>query len=258
VSEETLEALLDKGMGEAVTMDIPLSQFPDEFPGCAPSETLKTQVARWGVIEPIVIVAGKVVDGKRRILAAKAAGQTTIPAKEYAVNGVRAPLVSLLLNACRSPNPYIEYEAIKAVMNFAQENGAGLTENDIRKATGMAVGTIRKRMALGGLCPALMGALQSGAIRYGLAEQAAKLTQAEQAELVCLYEEKGALTAADLHAVKQVKKAQASEALPDELFAPVKTDWCGVAVSALERVLASMPAGHPQRERLHLALAQLT
>lgn len=179
----------------------------------APDAAFVESVRRFGVVTPVVIVedAGglRVVDGRRRIAAARAAGVDALSAVIYpAGEGLPADLIILALNEQRSSNPLADFNAIRRL----QERGA--TEQEISQATGMPPQRIRRRMKLASLLPELFDALSEGRLSVAVAEAAAGLSPAYQRALAATLAEKGRLTLADVRAVKVARREQALAAAP--------------------------------------------
>lgn len=160
-----------------------------------PDEGMVRSVKSFGVIEPIVVTeipeAGpydeprfRIRDGIRRYLAAKEAGIETVNVVVVsAIDDFSAEVVTLALNSQRSENPLAEFEAIRDL--FAR----GYSDTEVQQATGMPVGTIRKRMTLKDLIPELMTMAKNDAMTVSAAEAAAKLPVEAQNRLVEMYQE---------------------------------------------------------------------
>jgi ParB-like chromosome segregation protein Spo0J len=208
-------------------IEIPLANLPDK-PGLEPDAELKASVKRLGkVLSPITVqVDGPllnplsgfassdrmtVIDGNRRLKAARAAGLETIPAMVYQMDGSSAA-ITLMMNAVRSDNPLHELASIESMIRF------GADEKLIANATGMPVATIRKRLKLQALILPLRLGVDQGKIAVSVAERAATLPPALQAQLSATYAKNGKLTAHDVADVKRVRKSDAAELLPASMF----------------------------------------
>jgi len=170
-----------------------------------PSPQLLRSVQRYGVVVPITVYRSKeggwvVVDGRRRLSAARQAGLSTIPVRILGEGGLLSPALSVALNAVRSNNPAAELEAIQKLTE------AGLSEREIFQVTGMPVGTIRRRLKLLKLIPELTKAFRDGKVGPGVAEKAAMLPKATQEELYRIYQKKGRITMADLREVQTARR----------------------------------------------------
>ena len=270
----TLLDLLPERPPEAYDGILLLDTVPAEYPGPKPDREFVESVQRFGILEPVVVLKRlnqfHVADGRRRIMAAHAAGLDRVPARFYNLDAVpprssRGPLLTLILNDRRSPNPVAEYHAIRDLL------GQGAGESLIVKATGLPVARLRRRLKLGSLDATLMDALAAGRITVSVAEACAKLPSPIQAELVAVLDTNGKLTAHDVATARRARASQAAAALPAELFtaesplspqgrgAGGEGDWRASARTNIESALNSIPldAAPSVRDALAEALADL-
>ena len=184
----------------------------------APSRQLVASVRRYGVVTPVILVdtgdgqGRQLVDGRRRVLAAKEAGLTHVEAVTYSFNRedartFPAELLTLTLNELRRPNPVAEAEAIRRLL----DRGAPL--RDICRATGMSPARVKQRMRLLNLAAPLAQALSQGEITVGTAEAAAKLSSTEQRALADRLAERGKLTLEDVAEARSARRQSAQAAL---------------------------------------------
>jgi hypothetical protein len=115
-------------------------------------------------------------------------------------------VVGLTTNAVRKPNPLEELRRIETLLD------QGASEGQIAKATGMPLGTIRKRLKLKRLAPELRAALDEGRVAVSVAEQAAKLTKTQQRDLAA---QDGPITAATVKDKRQVQVQEIVALWPD-------------------------------------------
>ena len=269
------------GAGPKLTQ-IPLSAFPADLPGPRPGREFRLAVARYGVVVPVVLeedptgeinhrhATFSLLDGNRRVMAAREAGFETIAARVFGETSVGSHL-TLALNGLRSANPVTEYEAIRELIR------TGHSESDITRLTGFPVSRLRARMQLAKLEPALFDALARQAITQGIAEGASRLPVALQSELVATLEASGKLSAKDLRAVRQAAVQTAVASLPMEVFEPpgadraapvgirpvasTSPDWRDAVRQLLENVLRIAPAtaeGRAVRAAVGAALIELS
>lgn len=176
-----------------------------------PSRQLLASVQAFGVLEPLKIVpcenpeyhqdTYEIVDGARRYQAAVAAGIEFVPVTLFArANEVTRSLIQLSSHALRSKNPVAEYDAIMALM------GAGATEADIARETGMPVGTIRNRLKLSGLIDELERAFRKGDMPVSVAQEACRLPEAVQRKLAMTWLDKGRITATNVHEAREARR----------------------------------------------------
>jgi ParB-like chromosome segregation protein Spo0J len=268
------------GAGPKLTQ-IPLSAFPLDLPGPRPGREFRRAVSRYGVVVPVVLeedpngqithrnATFALLDGNRRVMAAREAGFETIPARVFGATTIGSHL-TLALNGLRTANPVTEYEAIRELTR------AGHSESDITRLTGFPASRLRARMQLGRLEPALFDALRRQAITQGIAEGAARLPVALQSELVDTLEATGKLTAKDLRAVRQASLDTAVASLPIDIFEPAPSvdvpvadvagvatapaDWRDSVRDLLEEALRIAPAtaeGRAVRAAIGAALVEM-
>jgi len=184
----------------------------------APSRQLVASVRRYGVVTPVILVdtgdgqGRQLVDGRRRVLAAKEAGLTHVEAVTYSFNRedartFPAELLTLTLNELRRPNPVAEAEAIRRLL----DRGAPL--RDICRATGMSPARVKQRMRLLNLAAPLAQALSQGEIAISVAEAAAKLGSTEQRALADRLAERGKLTLEDVAEARSARRKAAQSTL---------------------------------------------
>ncbi len=178
------------------------------------SPALRQSVARWGVQQPVHLTpdgAGgyQVIDGRRRVAAARACGIDLIPAVVISGGSPEArAALSLTLNATRAPNPVAEAEIVADLVQ------RGYSEPEIAAATGLPVPAVRKRLALARLPDALLAAVASGEVAVGVAEQVANLPRPEREAAVAHWRTTGRLRAADLRALRQAVVTDVAASLP--------------------------------------------
>lgn len=216
---------------------------PDsELVGPPPTRELVEKITTYGVLIPILVRLDgerfKVIEGRRRVKAARAIGLTSIPARVTDVRGrAMSAALTVVTHSTRNENAAAEFDAINSLL----VNGA--SEQDLVEATGLPVQTIRKRMSLGSLTEDLMDLFRQGKIAPSAAEAAAKLPQERQQDLWCIYESNGKVTSKDVSEVRRVCRAEASAALPfDEIERTPERqpdrlqEWQARAVTLLEKL----------------------
>ena len=204
-----------------VSMTVPLNEIDVPASTPAPMRDLTESIRLLGVFQPVALrlatVGYEVVEGRRRVLAARQAGLTHIPALVYDGSVPRQVIASMTLtgNMVRRSNPLAELEAIEAL---ARE---GFNTQQIAERLHIPMGTLLARTRLSSLHRSLRAALGRGEIAPGVAEQAARLDSARQASLAQLLAERADepyLTARDVREVRQAVQRAVSAQLPDSLF----------------------------------------
>jgi ParB/RepB/Spo0J family partition protein len=191
----------------------------EETPTPAPT-MLRVSLEQRGQLQPVILnnngnqdEAYRIVDGRRRIRAARDLGWTHIDALIYAVDPLVEASLAVTANAIRSDNLVSDLAAIQKMAE------GGLTAHDIAAVTGLKRGTIRKRLKLLRLDPAILDGVKSGVIAFGVAESAASVPRSAQEALAAIFAETGKLTGDDVANVTRVASSSALASLGDELFA---------------------------------------
>jgi len=175
-----------------------------------------------------------VIDGRRRVKAARAAGLDRVPAMVYgAEEGQWRDVLTLALNRLRSDNPVSELAAIEALL----KNGATMAQ--IGEATGLPKGTIEKRLKLGGLIAPIRKALTAGRIAVSVAEVVAVQPEEIQNELAGNLEGGGKITMANVKVFKTAERAYAIDQIPMSVFAGEA--WQDLVARRLEETVKLLP-----------------
>lgn len=222
-----------------VTMDLLPDKFPeaeympyfliDTLPsnemllGQDPDVDFLRSVLRMGVLVPILVVKTPnigsyyVASGRRRIKAARACGLMVIKAFIFPV-GTPLEVLTLVENNQRKSNPASELAAIESLV---KEHNA--TEKDIAIATGMDIGTIRKREKLTTLIPTLREYFDKGGMNADTAQRISSLSAPEQdrflEESAEQIQKDGKITAKTVSDFFRVRKDDAARGLPEDMFA---------------------------------------
>lgn len=197
---------------------------PDEaLPGQAPDAALVASIRAHGVLQPILVrqvdapEGGhryEVVEGRRRIKAARKADLDEIPAALVRGPDAMGRALTIGLHATRRKNLGAELAAIRDLVDL----GAG--EDAIARATGMGKGTLRARLRLiADLDPVLLQAVIAGKIAVTVAQQAAGCAAAVQARLAAIFAETGKLTGPQVAEARQAEvRAQVQALSFDDLL----------------------------------------
>lgn len=202
---------------ELVTEDLPVDLITATLIGPEPGADLIASVAAVGILVPILVqhhgkAAYALVDGRRRLQAARAAGLTMIPARVIPKDILNPGAYTLQANLTRRANAVSEYLAICDLVK------AGYTEAAIARTLGIATGLMARRLLLGKLLGPLFDLLAAGKIVPSVGEGAARLPLAAQERLLALYQERGKLTMRDIAEVRRVDRAAAARSLSDVVF----------------------------------------
>jgi ParB-like chromosome segregation protein Spo0J len=248
----------------------------DGFEDAAPSAKLLELIRDLGLLQPVVVVPVRcgrfrVVEGRRRCkaiaqLAVAENVQTTptvdaliIEDRQTGRREVRGGL-TLALHASRSASPASELQAIETILETGGAESEAVMVKEIAAQTGMSVQTVRRRLRLRSLTPALRAAFDEGKITASLAEAAARLPEACQHELEGQLEAGSRLSAADVRDVARNHTAAAADELPGGLFVEPVAVWQVTVRGHLTAALCAIPAdaGYDELQRAtHAALDEL-
>jgi ParB family transcriptional regulator, chromosome partitioning protein len=229
----------------------------DGFDDAAPGAKLRELIRDLGLLQPVVVVPARsgryhVVEGRRRCKAiaqlAEADDARTLPAVDALIvegrqtgrREVRGGL-TLALHASRTASPASELQAIENILETGGAESESVTVKEIAAQTGMSVQTVRRRLRLRSLTPALRAAFDEGKITASLAEAAARLPDACQQELERQLEAGRRLSAADVRDAARGRTAEATGELPGGLFAESEVVWQATVRGHLTAALFAIP-----------------
>lgn len=190
---------------------VPLTQLPQTF-GPLPTKRMIGSVRDIGILTPILLrdnradgsdACYEVLDGMRRISAAREAGLTEIPARVAVGPHSGNAILTLIANEQRSTNPVSEYRSITQLI------ADQFSETEIARLTAMPVQTIRKRMRIRQLTSSWFALFENGDLPTALAEELAKLPEGEQRETYQRWCDGERLTHALLQDVRSVRREAA-------------------------------------------------
>ena len=209
-------SLLPESPPEGKACRVPLVGLPEIEDH--PSPVMRQSVAEWGVIEPVVLREGddgslEVVDGRRRIAAARAANLFDVPAIIH-TKDLEADILTLVLNSVRGPNVVGEFVIMRGLY------GQGMSEAAIARLSGLPVATVRKRLKLLSLTAPLLDGFMSGSIAPGVAEKAATLPLGRQQLLKEILHDTGKVTTQNVVDVRRVGVVTSTQSLLDDMPMP--------------------------------------
>jgi len=248
----------------------------DGFEDAVPSAKLRELIRDLGLLQPVVVVPARsgryrVVEGRRRCKAiaqlAEADDRRMAPTidalivegRQTSRREVRGGL-TLALHASRSASPASELQAIETILDTGGADSEAVTVKEIAAQTGMSVQTVRRRLRLRSLTPALRAAFAEGKVTASLAEAAARLPQACQQQLEGQLEGGSRLSIADVREVARDRIADATGELPGGLFIEPEVAWQVTVRGHLTAALCAIPVdgGYDELGRATRdALAQL-
>ena len=217
---------------------IPLVEI--EAVAARPSPALVKSIREQGFLPgfPVILLQNgglyRILDGRRRVAAARKAGLASVDAILREQGGAE---ITILAHATRSENPVAELAAIQQLVR------AGLSEEQIARAGYATLQRIRRIARLNRLAPEIAGKVEAGEIAPGVAFQIAALAPEVQRELA--QEEK--ITAAG---VRESRSVQRQNALPglEALLAPplvraatIEEAFAELSNETLFAILAELP-----------------
>lgn len=172
--------------------------------GPAPTTKFVRSVRRQGVIVPVILremvqddghIIYGIIDGNRRVAAARQAGNEYIPARVLiGVTAEDAARLTLATNSFRSGNLVTELWAIR------QLERSGVTRQGIVGASGLTSTNFRVCDRLSGLDRRVFVGFAEGKISTSAALTVARMREQEQRQVGDLYEAQGKLPVKDLRA----------------------------------------------------------
>ena len=220
---------------------IPISQIVG-YENAKPKKALVRSIQNQGFLVefPVIVTqqddgSFRLLDGRRRTVAAKAAGLESVLA-EVSEAGVA---LTILSHATRSENPVAELKAYQELQR------QGMSEAEIARAGYATLGRVRKIAKLNRLIPEITGRVEVGEIAPGVAFEITRLAPEVQRNLA--REEK--ITGPLVQEYRQVEREEAIlsvdglEALFDEPEAATIEDvFAFLSEDTLYAILAEMPA----------------
>lgn len=216
-TEPTQMDLLPDELPEGEYATLPIDQLKLGF-GPEPEHGLIESIRRLGILQPVIVETRaphpedaewgwRVIDGRRRVLAAEMVAQEAVPCYVLPYGAVNPHVIQLASHALRSRNRAAEIDAIEALMR----DGAG--ERDIAVATGLTVQEVRALLPLTTLSRTVRQALREGKVKASVAQEMVKLPASAQRRLEAKLTGEGKLTGGDVKEQKLVRTQQAAAAL---------------------------------------------
>jgi len=200
-----------------------------------PDSDFVRTVEELGVYNPICLKRKKggyiVVEGKRRVKAARKVGQKMVPCRIFSEDWNDADIVQIALHEQRKPNPISELEAFEGAL------ARGDTIETIRRRTGIKQQKVRVLLKLQNLIPELRAAMSDGRIKPSVAHLAAKLPKKDQKKLIPVLLEEGRIKVSDVQEVQIARRQDAQAQLPASLFED-EGDWMVASLSKLKELRA--------------------
>lgn len=171
-----------------------------------------------GVVQPIVVIPTtgsarpsryRVIAGRRRVIAAAAAGQLSIPAYvlPFGTSGMVAANAMLTENVHRRENPVTDLAAIRAMI------GGGATLEQIGVALHIPLNVLRARMRLMSLSTDAREVLDDGLMSLSVAMRLARLPESQQQQVLSAWRATEAPTLTVRFVEEFLRGSRAEEAL---------------------------------------------
>lgn len=203
---------------------------------CLPGTKFVESIKEVGIRVPIMINKNRhgyeVIDGRRRIQAARNLGLETVPAIIMEEGENDSDLLGVMLNLQRSPNLAYEVDKIRLCIK------SGYTQQEIAERLCLSRTQLKKHFRLLNLCKEALNKVKSGEVNASTAFELSRLPKETQKELVL----NGEITKEDVHQRKV--KHNLSSLLS---LIPVE-EGCDQLVLDFELVVAKMSTGHPLSE----------
>ena len=195
----SIRIVCDKQKGtevEGTLRQIALSEIRDHV-GSPPSTRFRKSIRRMGVVQPVLLhetihetgeLRYEIIDGNRRVSAARTARMKSVPA--IVLSGLSSEQVAqltLVLNSYRSANYLTEFWAIKSL------GRSKFSSDEIQDLAGLSYSTMEHRDSFARLNREIFVALRNGKITQHNASAVAKLPPSSQEELAQRFREKGRL-----------------------------------------------------------------
>lgn len=152
---------------------------------CVLPDGFLENVQEIGIKEPPIVKISldgsgyEIVDGRRRIMAARTLGfKEILVVVEDPMSAIDTDIIVLSLNLHRSSNPSIEVDRIKSLLR------KNLTKAEIADALNLPIYKLRKLFSLTSLCEEAVNMLKSGELKQSLAFSLARLSKSKQKELI--------------------------------------------------------------------------
>lgn len=199
-------------------------------------------IVEFGVLNPICLRRQKkgyeVVEGKRRIKAARKCGMRTVPCRVFPQGWADADIIQIALHENRKPNLLSELEAFESALESQ-------SVEDIKRRAGLRQSKIRVLTQLQNLIPELRKALGEGKLKPSAAAIACKMPKTYQKKLLSPLKHNGKIKVKDIQEVQLARRNSTVAELPAYLFESDE-DWKSAALSKVND-LRSIFSSHGQQ-----------
>jgi len=223
--------------------DVPIKQVPTgelgKTWGPRPTDRLVDHVRRHGVLVPVLatqapdadgVLGWRLIDGNRRVAAAREAGLRTVPVMILTdLDEDEAAELTIAANTLRTSNPVTEWWAIDDLLQ------KGHREQDVSQRTGLTPAALKARVKYGGLDPRVFSGLVFGKIAPSVVEKASRLPIEAQDRIGDIYEQTGGLQTHQVeHEAKKYRQPRAGSAPQSAAELTVQMDALASAAISLD------------------------
>lgn len=204
----------------------------------APTDRMIASVRRYGVLAPVWleervdedgVVSLEIIDGNRRVNAARQAGVDRIPAIVFSQADPEAmAAMTLIANTLRTRNPVTEWQATERLGDLGHDAG------QIMRMTGLTRASLETRLRPSTMHPDLRRAMLEGRIAVTVWERAGRLPPESQQRLADLLEERGGLRMADVDTERRLVEQE--DAPRDDIEVPEVAETPGTREQLAERL----------------------
>lgn len=203
-----------------------------------PTDRMIASVRQFGVLTPVLlremvdedgVIGLAIVDGNRRVNAARAAGVERVPAVVLQeADPETAAAMTLITNTLRSRNAISEWQAAEHLGDLGHD------AEGIMRLTGLTRSSLETRLRPSTMHPDLRRAMVEGRLAVTVWERAGRLPPEAQQRLADLLEEKGGLRMADVDAERRALERAGS--VRDDLEVPDVPGTPGTRAQLAERL----------------------
>lgn len=197
-----------------------------------PSPEFVESVRRFGIIQPPRLCRQtgstdryQVVDGRRRVLAAKQIGleQIAVVVSDMSYADAQRRVLTLEAQQKHNDNPVAEYEAIRTLI------GEGYTKDDIQRTLGISGEKLSRLLSFSTIPEDVLQAVQDQKVSVSTAVSMSKLSRPFIEKAADKFRESGTLTGNDVVEIKQARRSDAMQSVIEEMEASQESEQLSLA-----------------------------
>jgi ParB family chromosome partitioning protein len=204
----------------------------------APSDRMVASVRDLGVLTPVLlrervdedgVIGLEIVDGNRRVAAAREVGLAKVPAVVYQqADPELLAAMTVITNTLRSRNAVSEWQAVERLGDYGHD------AEGIMRITGLTRSSLETRLRPSTMHPDLRRAMLESRISVTVWERAGRLPPESQQRLADLLEERGGLRVSDVDAERRAIEAEVT--VRDDVDLPEATEAPGTREQLADRL----------------------